>query len=422
MISAEFEDLLKRTMGLDTASIGSSAVARAVEARMSACDLTDPRAYWDYIQTSQAELQELVEAVVIPETWFFRHREAFAALARFAREDWMARNSQDLLRLLSLPCSTGEEPYSMAMALLDAGFPPERFCIDAVDISASLLARAQRGLYGKNSFRGSELGFRDRYFEPTPHGYRLQESVRANVRFRQGNLLDADLPAGMQVYEVIFCRNILIYFDAATQTRTIDLLTRLLATDGVLFVGSSEANLVHNHGFMPMGTPLTFAFCKAAAAALPAPRNRSHPPKGHDAVHPIATAPPKPARRPVARSSVTKPLVRPALRTSPRRNPTLNEIRLLADQGRLAEAERHCEEYLRRHDPSSEALHLLGLIRDAVGNLPAAADCYRKTLYLDPRHPQALVHLALLLERQGDRAGAKVLNERARRLDQRQAK
>ena len=400
---AEFQELLKRTMGLDTASVGPTVIARAVQTRMSACDLADPQAYRDYVEASPTELQELVEAVVIPETWFFRDREAFAAMAQFAREEWLAGHSQSAMRLLSLPCASGEEPYSMAMALLDANFPPERFCIDAVDISASLLARAQRARYRNNSFRGTELGFRDRYFEPTAHGYHLDGSVRGLVRFRQGNLLDADPLPGLQVYDVVFCRNVLIYFDAATQARVIDLLARLLAADGLLFVGPPEANLLHSRGFVRIGRPLTFGF-RRAAASRPARHDRAQAVERRDTPRTIGAPPSQPAGRSIA-----------APRAPPR--PTLDEIHRIADQGRLAEAERHCEEYLRDHALSSEALHLLGLIRDATGNPAAAADCYRKSLYLDPGHRQALVHLALLLEKQGDRTRANALNERGRRID-----
>jgi chemotaxis protein methyltransferase WspC len=409
MMLAEFQELLKRTIGLDTASVGSSVIARAVQTRMSACDLADPQAYRDYVEASPTELQELVEAVVIPETWFFRDREAFVAMAQIAREEWLASHSQGAMRLLSLPCASGEEPYSMAMALLDADFPPERICIDAVDVSASLLARAQRAHYRNNSFRGTELGFRDRYFEPTAHGDLLDGSVRGLVRFRQGNLFDADPLPGLQGYDVVFCRNVLIYFDAAAQIRVIDLLARLLAADGLLFVGPPEANLLHSRGFVPIGRPLTFGFRKAVASRL-AKLDRAQAVERRGTPQTTGAPPSAPAGR-----STAAPRAPP--RPTPRRKPSLDEIHRIADQGRLGEAERHCEEYLRDHDPSSEALHLLGLIRDAAGNSSAAADCYRKSLYLDPDHHQALVHLALLLEKQGDRTRARALSERARRLD-----
>ncbi len=191
MVLADFENLLKETMGLDVASIGSSAIERAVEKRLLACELQETHAYWERVRVSEAELQELIEAVVVPETWFFRDREAFAALALTVYEDWLGAHPEDHLRLLSLPSSTGEEPYSMAMALLDAGFPANRFRVDAVDISARALARAGHAVYGKNSFRGNELGFRDRHFEATAHGYRLSDAVRRQVRFQQSNLLAA---------------------------------------------------------------------------------------------------------------------------------------------------------------------------------------------------------------------------------------
>src|SRR5437660_5043000 len=132
MVLADFENLLKETMGLDVASIGSSAIERAVEKRLLACELQETHAYWERVRASASELQELIEAVVVPETWFFRDRKAFAALVRVVQEEWLRTHPEGVLRLLSLPCSTGEEPYAMAMALRDAGVPAHRFRVDAV--------------------------------------------------------------------------------------------------------------------------------------------------------------------------------------------------------------------------------------------------------------------------------------------------
>ena len=123
----DFDRLLKQAMGLDVASIGASALARAVQERQRACSVQDAGAYLERVRASDAELQALIEAVVIPETWFFRDRAAFAALVRFVQVEWLPFHADGCLRLLSLACSTGEEPYSMAMALLDAGLLPNRF-------------------------------------------------------------------------------------------------------------------------------------------------------------------------------------------------------------------------------------------------------------------------------------------------------
>src|SRR3569832_267941 len=108
---AEFGNLLKQVMGLDTASIGSSAIERAVQTRMSACKLDNPLAYLELLQASATEQQTMIEAVVVPETWFFRDREAFSMLARMVSEEWLRDHSGRVMRLLSLPCSSGEEPY-----------------------------------------------------------------------------------------------------------------------------------------------------------------------------------------------------------------------------------------------------------------------------------------------------------------------
>ena len=159
MAYVQIEELLQQTMGLDVASIGTSAVERAVLARAAECKLDGAVAYLARLRSSAAELQALIEAVVVPETWFFRDMHAYAALVRIAQEEWLRAHPESVLRLLSVPCSTGEEPYSMAMALADAGFPAERYRIDAVDISARCLRRATTALYGRNSFRGRELGF-----------------------------------------------------------------------------------------------------------------------------------------------------------------------------------------------------------------------------------------------------------------------
>jgi chemotaxis protein methyltransferase WspC len=359
------------------------------------------------LQSSTVELQELIEAVVVPETWFFRDPEAFAALVRLAVEELRPSAPAAVLRLLSIPCSTGEEPYSIVMALLDGGLAPERIQVDAVDISARALFRAKRGVYGSNSFRGQNTVFRERYFRPTESGYALVESVLDKVNFRQGNLLADDLNLDQRPYHVVFCRNVLIYFDRATQERAMRRLGTFLLPSGFLFVGPAEAFLASCSGFAPVNQAMSFAFRKnlakrltSSAAPLPAPV-KSPVAK----LRPPAQRPPKP----------DVPVSTPAP-LAPRLD-DLGTARGLADAGRLQEAAEVCQCHLRQHGPSAEAYYLLSLVRDAMGNWQDAAESYRKTLYLEPDHVDALLHLALLTETQGDIAAAGRLRERARRAD-----
>src|ERR1700730_120481 len=144
--------LLRETLGLDVASVGVSLVERAVKRRVNANGLQDISQYVHLLQRSASELQSLFEAVVIPETFFFRYPESFAALRQVVGEQYLSGTQKT--RALSVPCSTGEEPYSIAMTLLDAGLSSEKFQIAAIDISAHVLDIGRLGMFGGNSLRG----------------------------------------------------------------------------------------------------------------------------------------------------------------------------------------------------------------------------------------------------------------------------
>ena len=405
MVYARIAALLKDKIGLDAESIGITCVERAVRERLIARALTDVQAYWQELCAAQEELQELIDAIVIPETWFFRDPEAFAALVRVVREDWLTSHRAETLRLLSLPCSTGEEPFSMAMALLDGGLPPPQFRIDAIDISTRAIAAAQEATYGKNSFRTRDLGFRERYFEPVERGYRLSESVRRQVHFRHGNLLSPGWPHAPHGYEVIFCRNVLIYFDRATQDHALDVLGRLLTPSGLLFVGPSESGLLLDHGFVPARIPLAFAFRRAGNSA-PKPNIKRRAVPAALVPKPLSALPRRPA---------SMPPPAPVQETLEATVDWIEQARQLANQGKVTEALAYCEHHLRGAPASAETFHLIGLLHDAAGRVSEAAVHYRKALYLDPQHREALVHLAVVLQKEGDVHGARRLLARANR-------
>jgi chemotaxis protein methyltransferase WspC len=472
-IDARFESWLLRETGISAPTLGAHAFERAVWDRVRATQAAAPQdsleTYWQLLSASRDERQALVELIVVPETWFFRDREAFVALARLANER-LVRDASHVLRVLSAPCSTGEEPYSIAMALFDAGIGPERFSIEAVDISERALDIARRGVYGRNSFRGRALEFRERHFTVAGSGaassdfsfsagdtgssgetgvasgdvrYVLSERVRNAVRFGQANLFDAPHPADAR-YDFILCRNVLIYFDRDSQDRAIRLLDARLAQNGMLFVGPAETGLMMRHAFNPARIPLAFAFTRAPAddASAGAPRQAPiasaiamAPVKPLAPVVPIAPISPIPPIRPVppvrqpfasqpvaARAAASKT---DAARTASasteaptKREALLADASLLADEGRLDQAERLANQCVNIHGPDAPAFYLLGLIMDARGRGADAGDYYRKALYLEPNHYEALTHLAALLEMTGDTAGAERLTRRAERAAQ----
>ncbi|MDF2074047.1 CheR family methyltransferase [Ectopseudomonas mendocina] len=401
------ERLLKSRIGLDAESVGRSVIERAVRQRMSALGQQNLEGYWTTLGGSPREQQALVEAVVVPETWFFRYPESFNALASLAQERHAHLHGARPLRLISLPCSSGEEPYSIAMTLLDAGFTAEQFQIDALDVSDKVLDQARQGLYGRNSFRGDALAFRERFFqEQATGGFLLDARVRSCVRLRTGNLLDPGLFAGEPGYDFVFCRNLLIYFDRQTQVRVLELLKRQLQEGGTLFIGPAEASLASQNGLQALGRQQTFAFRMAEAKPVV-----SQPPRPTSSrMRPATVVAPRPA--PPSRS-------RPAARTLNAAAPAVvavdiwTEVANLANAGRTAEARQRSEQHLQQNGPSAAAYYWLGLICDSAGQGDQACAYYRKAIYLEPQHREALTHLAAHLQAQGDEAGAQRLYRRA---------
>lgn len=404
-----FFDFLKERIGLDVTSVGPAIIERAVRQRSIASQAPSADEYWRTLQGSRDEQQALIEAVIVPETWFFRYPESFATLAKLASKRLVEINNLRALRILSLPCSTGEEPYSIAMALLDAGLQPHQFKVDGMDVSPLSVEKARRALYGKNSFRGDDIAFRDRHFMAEGDGYRLNPRVQEQVRLQVGNLLDPALLAGEPPFDFVFCRNLLIYFDQATQKQVFEVLKSLTHVDGVLFIGPAEGGLLGRLGMRSIGIAQSFAFSRQGTSdPEPFP---AYVPAPLPVPQPLRTPPPAPVRsRPFA--SVVP------LAAAPKASGTdtavlLANIAALANEGNSAEARAACESYLRSHEPVAQVFYWLGLLSDVAGNVLEAQGFYRKALYLEPQYPDALMHLAALLQAQGDAAGARRLQARA---------
>ncbi|MDK1395433.1 CheR family methyltransferase [Pseudomonas protegens] len=407
-----FFDFLKERIGLDVASVGPAIIERAVRQRCNALYARSSDEYWQKLQGSRDEQQALIEAVIVPETWFFRYPESFATLVKLAKARLAQIKGMRALRLLSLPCSTGEEPYSIAMALLDGGLAPHQFKVDGLDVSPLSVERAKAALYGKNSFRGQPIEFRERHFNPEEgERYRLSERVREQVRLQVGNVLDPGLLASEPAFDFVFCRNLLIYFDQPTQRQVFEVLKRLTHEEGVLFIGPAEGSLLGRLGMRSIGIPQSFAFSRhhepePAPVVLPQPLPLPVPVR--------SVVPPAPRPRPFARRPVAVPLSDGALMESDAAS-LLATIAALANEGKSAEARAACERYLQQHEPVAQVFYWLGLLSDVAGNAMEAQGYYRKALYLAPQHPEALAHLGALLASQGDVAGAQRLQERAAR-------
>ncbi len=407
--------LLQKTIGLDATVIGDS-VQQAIRQRMQKNDVQDEHGFLKLLQSSPREMTALIESVAVPETWFFRYREAFQLMQEHLSP---MLTYHRMPRLLSIPCSTGEEPYSMAMALLDMGFPSRGFHIDAVDLSRQHLDRARQAVYRPSSFRGAHPDFRQRYFRQTGTDYVLSSGVRECVNFHQGNILNHEQLEAMGNYDVIYCRNILIYLDEEHRKRTVLLLAKMLRDDGLLFVGHAETGLMWKDLFHSVAAPMTFAYRRNMAIATPSVSST--------AISPPAAA----SRKPVIqkecliakkkRLNVAAPeLLQPVSEVGGETGPSLQEASRLADQGKLDEARQQCEACLQQQGASADIWFLLALISDIQGQHQDAETAFRKVLYLEPEHQEALMHLAFLLDKRGNERAAQHLRDRVQRIHSRQ--
>ena len=402
-------------------TLSKSSVERAIRHRMEQTAAANQDLYLE--RMTAEELTALVELVVVPESWFYRDPQAFQAASEFVRAR-VAAGGGRMVRILSIPCAGGEEPYTMAMVLADAGVPADSFIIDAYDISAGCIARAKNGVYGRNAFRSQDLGFRDRHFssDGSSDDYSIGDALRKQVRFKQGNLLELDLGARTGYYDVIFCRNLLIYFDKPTTKAAIARLNALLSEDGLLFAGYAEVPSFCQDGFMPLQYPQAFGLRKEGAptakqAAKPAAKTAPRPARPATAPAPAPAAAPMPAP---ARVRAGAPTPVPAPHAPPPAADLLADARRLADLGQLKEAENKSRDHLAQSPDSAEAYFILGLVNELTNKHKLAEDYWKRCIYLQPDHYEALCHLALLAETNNDPAGASALKARAARIYKRQ--
>lgn len=461
--SSAAEELLRRWIGLDPHSIGEAAIHRAVRLRMVALAIDDITAYIRLLENESAERDRLVEEVVVAESWFFRDPHVYDHVRRFVASRLAANPSGPPVRILSVPCAAGEEPYSVAMTLLDAGVAPERFQIDAIDVSRVALARALAGRYSPNAFRNADGSYRDRWFRTEGGMAVLDEAVRACVRFSWGNVLEESvlsetLGAGRGSYDVVFCRNLLIYLTPSARASVERAIDRLLKPEGIVVLGAAEPAILRGR-WVAYATGSSFTLRRAMpgdsprwpappaatgrTATVQAARRRQPEAagKGGRAETDPEDAAPEAPREPAPAPSAPAP--------SGERQPSgpqtdsgaqaesdrsdvaplpaslseaLSSANSLANARRFTEAVALCEAFLRAHGPSPDLYFMAGMIHQTSGNLDGAEECFHKTLYLDGTHEDALLALSLLAESRGEADQARQYRHSARRIMERKGR
>ena len=399
------ESLLAARLGLDVSSLSPDATQRAVDRRSLALGLDGPARYLGRLLDDPSEWVALVEEVVVPETWLFRDGGPFDELASFVRSR-AGSSSARSIRILSLPCASGEEAWSVAAVLAGTGVSPREATVDAVDVSPRLVEAARRGVYGPGAIRGAEALPLSDAFRPVDGGLEVLPALRPYVRFHVGNALEFEAAPPLPSYDVVFCRNLLIYLTPEARRRVTSRVDRMLRPGGLLVLGHAEAFSTFFPCYAPVPRPRSFA-----ARKPPAESENARPPVQ-------ARLAPKPVSVPAAsgsRAAAEKShgRHRPHPQAAPVGRELLVQARQLASAGERASVERLCAEALAADPVSVEAYLLLAETALAAGDERRAEAAFDKVLYLEPRHEGALLHLARLRERAGDGDAAGRLRGRA---------
>ncbi len=410
-----FRDALAQYSGVFLDNARQRLLEQSVARRMAATGDT-LAAYQRRVGAPQdtVEIARLAELVLNHETMFFRNGPHFQALRQQILPELHARKPAGMpLRIWSAGCSTGEEPYSLAIAALEAlGQPlPRPVEILATDLSEPALQKARAGLYRGRTLQNISPEQLDRYFMPAGNSYAVGHAARSLVHFRQLNLLDP-FPAIAQGVDVIFCQNVTIYFQLKTCQVLIARFYDCLPVGGLLFLGFSET----------LWNVFEHFSTREVAGAYVYSKGRTQ-----------ATQPLQPAPTPQARRNQTGALAQPSARRAPvtaplpggrASNATPGADRALLTRGyELLHAGQYDEALeMLRHIPLRsaivpEALTLIARVHADRGDLDLASAEVQRAIEMDALHHDAYVLLGLIASRQCQWLTAIQQLERARYLN-----
>ncbi|HPC47957.1 MAG TPA: protein-glutamate O-methyltransferase [Deltaproteobacteria bacterium] len=253
---ALFRDLIFRHTGIHMSDRKKNLVVARLSRRLRALGLGSFSDYYRYLTEgpdAAGELINLVNRITTNKTDFFRERHHFdflrdTVVPQILRD--ATAGGQRRIRIWSAGCSSGEEPYSIAMTISellerDRGWDVR---ILATDLDTEVLSRAHRGVYSSQQVAPVPVPYLSKYFDRVPDGYELKQAVKGLVVFRKLNLMDETFPM-KRSFDAIFCRNVMIYFTEETKNALVEKLHRHLKEGGYLFIGHSESLMHMKHLF-----------------------------------------------------------------------------------------------------------------------------------------------------------------------------
>jgi chemotaxis protein methyltransferase CheR len=238
----KFRDHIYNASGIHFSSSNRTILESRLKERLRKSGTTDIEEYYTQITTNEGEMKTLLDTVTTNLTRFFRNTAHFKAFEHHVIPELVkykkTAGTDKTIRIWSAGCSTGEEPYSLAMVLKDILPTDFKFDITASDLSLKCLMTAKEGFYSEQKVNGVSEKYLQRYFEKKPNGYLVKEDIRNSVKFDYHNLKS---DSGQRNLDMIFCRNVIIYFDEMAQNNVINKFYQSMNNHAYLFIGHSES-------------------------------------------------------------------------------------------------------------------------------------------------------------------------------------
>ncbi len=350
---------------------------------------------------SAQTLGRLIDEVTIRETFFFRHRSELDAIAWHSALDAARARGSDMVRIWVAGCASGEEAYTVAILACEAfASVSPQVRVLATDIAPAALAQATAGRYGERAVRNLQGGVRERYFSSARGVSSVGERLRALVEFRRHNLVrDPIPPAGEQPFDVILCRNVLIYFDRPTVEIVLGALEGALVPDGMLLLGAADR-------------------LSGQARPLPQPRGSGGAgPRFPRAGGSLRRAPVRPSEQSGAGAEVERsaPVLGLAAAAPRPSRPTPADAMRAADRGELGLAVGIARDVLALDPLDPQAHFIRGVAELARDDARAAVEPLRRALYIDPNFALAAFELACAHDALGEEGPAQRAYERTLR-------
>ena len=238
---SKIRDLIYDASGIHFTSSNRTILESRLKERLRKSGIPTIDEYTKVIMSDEGEMKTLLDTVTTNLTRFFRNTAHFQTFERHVIPELVAYKKgrgETHLKLWSAGCSTGEEPYSLAMVLKDLLPPGFTFDITASDLSLKSLMTAKEGFYADNRMNGVPEKYLNRYFERKPGGYQVVEDIKKLIKFDYHNL---KLDSGLRGLDIVFCRNVIIYFDETAQTNVIRKFYNAMNDHSYLFIGHSES-------------------------------------------------------------------------------------------------------------------------------------------------------------------------------------